>query len=151
MKKFLLLLACIFTWTLASAEVADKRIKFNNLPQTAQQFIKKHFPNQKVVSVEMDDDRTYEVRLAGDIQIDFSKSGRWTEIESERKGIPYSALPERVRRKVSAKYPKNVKVVEIERDREEIEVKLSNGQELKFKNRADKKVKNYDDDDDDLD
>ena len=150
MKKIILFLACFFTLTLASAETLDKKINFNNLPKLAQTIIKKHFPDNKVRSVEKDDDRTYDVDLAGGIKLEFGPNGHWREIESEKAGIPYSALPQRVRAAVKSKYNGKVKVVEVEREEGEIKVKLSNGDEFKMKNsvKGKKAISHFEDNDD---
>ena len=48
MKKVLLLLVCLFTLQTVVWADDDKPIQVNQLPQTAQTFIKTHFPNNKV-------------------------------------------------------------------------------------------------------
>ena len=45
MKKVLLLLVCLFTLQTVVWADDDKPIQVNQLPQTAQTFIKTHFPN----------------------------------------------------------------------------------------------------------
>lgn len=167
MKKILLLLTCVLSWSLAFAETADRKIKFKELPRTAQLFVQKAFPAQRVLEVEMDeDDHTYEVKLSGDIEIDFDREGRWTEIESEKKGIPHSALSERVYHKVKSAYPGQVRMVKVKRNSKETVVELSDGRKVKvdrvanlkskhdykdYKGKLKSKSKDKDDDDDDDD
>ena len=137
MKKFLLLLACCFSFSTAVLADDDKPIQFSQLPEKAQLFIQNHFSRADVSRVTADDD-SYEVKLKGGVQIEFNRKGKWTEIESKRKGVPAKIVPERVMRQVAKRFGNQVKVVEISRDNEEMEVKLSNGKELEFnrKNRT---------------
>ena len=130
MKKILLLLVCLFSFS-AMSLADDRPVSFNKLPQKAQVFIKKHFHFANVQKVLMDDDE-YEVLLNGGIKIEFGKGGRWKEIETKRRGIPAGVIPERILNKVRKQYGPKVRIMEISRDGEEMEVKLSNGKELEF-------------------
>ena len=64
MKKVLLLLVCLFTLQTVVWADDDKPIQVNQLPQTAQTFIKTHFPNNKVAMAKMETDwfdKSYDV------------------------------------------------------------------------------------------
>ena len=145
MKKILLLLVCLFSFSAMSFADNDRPVPFNRLPQKAQVFIKNHFHFADVQKVYMDEDGDeYEVRMNGGIKIEFGKNGRWKEIESNRRGIPAGVVPERILNKVRKQYGPKVRVTEISRDGDEIEVKLSNGKELEF-DRSNRKRVEHDD------
>ena len=131
MKKLLVLFVCLFTFTAVSFADNDRPISFNQLPEKAKIFIRNHFHVSDVQKAFIDGDE-YEVRLRGGVKIEFGKAGRWKEVESKRKAIPNSIIPERILHKVRKEYGHQVRVVEISRDHDEIEVKLSNGQEIEF-------------------
>lgn len=65
-EKVLLLLVCLFTLQTVVWADDDKPIQVNQLPQTAQTFIKTHFPNNKVAMAKMETDwfdKSYDVIL----------------------------------------------------------------------------------------
>lgn len=133
MKKILLFFVCLFAFSTMSFADEDKPISFNQLPQKAQVFIKNHFRFADVQKVYMDEDGDdYEVRMNGGVKIEFGKGGRWKEIETNRRGLPSGVVPERIMNKIRKQYGPKVRVMEISRDDDEIEVKLSNGKELNF-------------------
>ena len=111
MKKILLLLTCVFTFLLATAEVNYRRPQYRKLPAAAQAFLYQNFPHHRVLDVDYEDNGRYEVELSGDIEIKFNHNGRWIKMESGRRGIPYSALPSIVERRVSERYRYPVRVV----------------------------------------
>lgn len=133
MKKFILFLTCVLSWTLASADTDDRRISFKELPQAAQSYIKKHFPNQRIVRVDSEDDGDYEVHLSGSYEVTFDDQGIWKEVDASRKALPNSVLPQEVRRAVRGRYPQNVKIMQLERKYDKFEVEFSNQQKLNVK------------------
>lgn len=135
MKKLLFTLITLFTMC-ATAALADndKVITITQLPQTSQQFLKKHFGNSKVALVKMESDifsKSYEVIFANGNKIDFSSNGNWEEIDCKASSVPSTAIPEQIQKYVKAHYP-NTKVIKIEKERKGYEVKLSNRIELTF-------------------
>lgn len=141
MKKLLLLFVCLFSFSVASFADDDQPISFNQLPDKAQVFIKKYYHVSDVQKVLMDEDGDeYEVRLKGGVKVEFGKAGRWKDVEVRRKAVPNAIVPERVLNYVRNEYGAQVRIVEISRDHDEIEVKLSNGKELEF-DRNSKRVK----------
>ena len=68
-------------------------------------------------------------------KIEFDKKGDWKEMRSARGGVvPASAVPAAINTRVTRDYP-GIYIVEIERDKNEYEVKLSNGRDLTFDKR----------------
>lgn len=133
MKKWMFLLMCVLTMQVAMAD-NDKPIAFEQLPQSAQQFVKQHFSGEKVAFVKMEKDWfdvEYTVMFLNGDKIDFQKDGQWKELRCHRSMVPMAVVPAQIRTYVEKNYP-GVNVLSIEKDRYEYEVRLSNFWELKF-------------------
>src|SRR5690606_14527499 len=84
----------------------------NNLPSTAQDFIKKNFSEVSVEKVNENsnwqiwEDEKYEVKLSNGIELDFDENGNIIEIDSNNnEAIPTSALPSTIASYLQANYP----------------------------------------------
>lgn len=133
MKKLFLLLVSVFTLQFASAD-NDKPVTFEQLPATAQQFVKKHFAAEKVAFAKEESelfDTSYEVLFASGNKIEFDKKGEWTDIKCKQSQVPAAVVPQAIREFVSSRYP-DAKILTLEKDRYSYEVKLSNRWEIKF-------------------
>lgn len=134
MKKLILLFACLFTLHTAVKADNDKPIQINQLPQAAQQFIKLHFASSQVALSKMESDlfyKTYDVIFTNGDKLEFDKKGEWTEVNCKYSAVPLKVIPTAILKYVTAHYPKT-KVMVLERDSKDYEVKLSTGLELKF-------------------
>ncbi len=131
MKKLLLLIVCLFSFSAMSFADNDRPISFNQLPEKAKVFIKKHFQATEVQKTLSDDD-SYEVRLKGGMKVEFEKSGRWKDVESRKRPVPDALVPSKLMKEALATFGPKVKVLEVSRDHDEIEIKLSNGKEMKM-------------------
>ena len=134
MKKLLLLLVCLFTFQAVVKANDDNPIKVAQLPQSAQQFIKSHFGNSKVAIAKMETDwldKSYDVIFTDGNKLEFDKQGNWKEINCKYSAVPAGVIPAQILKYVSENYP-DAKVLKIERDKKDYEVKLSNRWELKF-------------------
>lgn len=112
----------------------DKPIQFSELPQTAQQFIKQNFADKKVAFTKMETDlfgKEYDVIFVNGDKIEFDRSGNWKKIDCKYTGIPASLVPEQISAYARDNYPES-KIIELEKERNGYEAKLSNGWELKF-------------------
>ena len=112
----------------------EKPIKVTQMPQTAQQFIKQHFAGSKILLAKEEFDfpqKSYEVIFENGNQIEFDSKGNWKEIDCGRSGVPAAAVPSPIMQYVKSNHP-DAKIVKIERDRKEYEVKLSNRMEITF-------------------
>lgn len=142
MKKFLSVIMLSFALV---SFAQDQPIKYNQLPKTGQQFINKHFGTKQVGSVILDDDyfsKEYKVYLANGTKVEFDGNGSWKEVDGNRNPIPTGFVSTKVLNYVKKSFP-NTTITKIERDRNEIEIKLNNGLELKFdKNGNFKKIDN---------
>ena len=134
MKKLVFLLVCLFTLQTVVRADNTKPIQVTQMPQSAQQLIKQHFSDSKVALAKMENDsfyKSYEVIFTNGNKVEFDKKGNWTEIDCKQTVVPTATIPTAIQKYVTTNYP-NVKVLKIERDKQEYEVKLSNRVELKF-------------------
>lgn len=114
----------------------DKPIQIGQLPTTAQTFITTHFKNAKVALAKQETelfDKSYDVIFTNGEKVEFNKSGEWTEVSCKINGVPDAIVPQAIKDYVKANYP-DARILKIERDRHEYEVKLSNRWEITFDN-----------------
>lgn len=146
MKKIFLTLIAIFSVGIFSAVADnDKIINKSQLPVQAQQFIEAHFAGIDFTYAKEERDifsRTYEVRLVNGVKIEFTSKGNWEEVDCQFGEVPAAIVPQPISEYVNKNYPE-VKIIKIEKNRNDYEVKLSNRLELKF----DKDFNIYDIDD----
>lgn len=134
MKKLLLLFVCLFTIQSVVRADDDKPVRIEQLPQTAQQFIKTYFSDSKVAIAKMENDwfdKSYDIIFTDGSKLEFDKRGNWKEINCKYSAVPASVIPEQILKYVSENYP-GTQVMKIDRDKRDYEVKLSNKWELKF-------------------
>ena len=146
MKKILLTLIAIFSVGIfvASAD-NDKIINKSQLPAQAQQFIDAHFAGINLTYAKEECNiffNSYEVRLADGTKIEFSSKGNWEEVDCRFGEVPAAIVPQAIKDYIDKNF-NGEKVLVIEKDRNDYEVKLSNRLELKF----DKDFNIYDIDD----
>ncbi len=136
MKKLVLLLVCMFSMSTVMMADNDKPIQIGQLPTTAQTFITTHFKNAKVALAKQETelfDKSYDVIFTNGEKVEFNKSGEWTEVSCKINGVPDAIVPQAIKDYVKANYP-DARILKIERDRHEYEVKLSNRWEITFDN-----------------
>lgn len=134
MKKLVVLFVSLFALISVARADNDKAIQMDQLPQQAQQFIKQHFAGNNVAIAKVENDlfsKSYDVIFANGNKVEFDKAGEWKEVDCKYDQVPAAIIPEPIRKYATANYP-DAKVVKIERDRKDYEVKLSGGLELKF-------------------
>ncbi len=131
MKKFIVLLSLSFLFAVTSnACVKDHPITIDQLPQTAQQFIKAHFSQLKV-SVIMADNDSFDVLFENGYKVDFDKKGNWEEVDCLNDTVPVSIVPPAIQNHVRSHYTNNY-IVEIAKDNRKYDVQLNNGLDLEF-------------------
>lgn len=134
MKKLVLLLVCMFTMHTMVMASNDKPIQVNQLPAKAQTFINTYFKNHKVALAKLETElfyKGYEVTFTNGEQLEFDKSGDWTEVRCRQSEVPAEIVPEAIRNYVKTNYP-DTRILQIERDKNEYEIKLSNRWEITF-------------------
>ena len=134
MKKLVFLLVCLFTLQTVARADDDKPIQVTQMPQPAQQFIKQHFADSKVALAKMESDffyKSYEVIFTNGDKVEFDNKGNWEEVNCKYSSVPTAIIPAAIQKYVATNYP-DAKILKIERDKKDYEVKLSNRTELKF-------------------
>ncbi|MBQ8423797.1 MAG: PepSY-like domain-containing protein [Coprobacter sp.] len=135
MKKILILAIALFTLgTVTALADNDRPIAVTQLPQKAQQFIKQHFPNEKVAYAKNEREfleSRYEVVFSSNIKIEFLRNGDWKEVDCKRSTVPAAIVPAQIAEYAKQNYP-DAQIVCIDRDRRDYEVKLTNGLSLTF-------------------
>lgn len=135
MKKILVLIAAVFTFGVFAVKADNDRvINKENLPASAQQFINTHFGNNKISFVKEERDfleKSYEVVFTDGTKLEFSRKGEWTDVDCRYSEVPAAVVPEPIRNYV-AKYYAGEKILKIDHERGEYEVRLSNRLELTF-------------------
>lgn len=137
LRHFIVAAALILGAAAASAALPLDKYSINrkDLPEAAQATLNEHFPKAKVSMVKVDRHllrkTDYDVRLTDGTKIEFSNKGRWTSINSKKKGVPESLVPKSIRNSAAKKYP-GEKIVKISRSSLYFIVGLANGKELKY-------------------
>ena len=135
MKKIIIIALAVFSLGILTANADnDRLIVKESLPKKAQLFIDSNFKNSKITYVKDERDfleRSYEVLFADGTKVEFDRNGEWKEVDCRRSSVPTAIVPAKILNYVNNSYP-GVKVIQIERDRIDYEVKLSNNLELTF-------------------
>lgn len=133
-KKSIIALICIIGFQTQAMADNDKPINVNQLPAAAQQIIKNNFGTKKVALAKMESgllDKSYDVIFTTGEKIEFDRKGNWTEVDCKRSAVPAKLIPAQIARYVKANYA-GTRILKIEKDTNEYEVKLSSGIEIKF-------------------
>ena len=135
MKKLIIFAVVSLIFSVATARADDDRpINVNQLPQKSQQFIKQHFPSEKVAYAKIERDflkTNYEVVFTNGSKIEFRKDGEWEEVDCKYTKVPDAIIPPKIKEFVTTNY-EGATIIKIERDSRDYEVKLTNGLELTF-------------------
>ncbi|MEG1762301.1 MAG: PepSY-like domain-containing protein [Bacteroidales bacterium] len=134
MKKVVVILVCMLSLQTIVKASDDKSIQVNQLPSTAQDFIKKYFADTKVTYATMDNDlisKDYEVTFANGCKVEFNSKGLWSEVECKTNAVPIAIIPAPIHAYVK-KMHADTKLSKIDRDPRGYEVTLSNKMELQF-------------------
>ena len=136
MKKLTIIFASLALMASAIPAFAgkDRIITVGELPAASQQFLKAHFAGVEVSYAKVDEemlDKDYKVVFVNGSKVEFAKNGEWKEVECKYSEVPAAVVPQQIRDYV-AKHFSGRKIVSIDRDRRDYEVKLDNGLDLKF-------------------
>jgi uncharacterized membrane protein YkoI len=113
---------------------AQKKITVTELPQSAQDFLKKHFSNTTVDVAKKDaehGEKGYEVKLKNGTEVEFWKDGSYREVDGGDKPIPTAFIPTAVKDYVAKNYP-NEKITHIDYGHKDLDVDLTNKIDLEF-------------------
>ena len=134
MKRICMTLIMDSTLLLPVNAADDKPIQFSGLPRTAQQFVMQNFADKKVALAKMESDffgKNYDVIFVNGDKVEFDRSGNWKKIKCKYSQVPASLVPNPIMVYVRDNYPE-CKIIELEKEGNTYEAKLSNGWELKF-------------------
>ena len=136
MKKLMMILAGTALMVTSAPAFAgnDRPIAVGELPATAQQFIKAHFAGVEVSLSKVDEelfDKDYKVVFVNGAKVEFTKNGEWKDVECKYGEVPAAIVPQQIRDYVAKNFAGR-KIVSIDRDKRDWEVKLDNGLDLKF-------------------
>ncbi len=138
MKRFfqaaLVAIVCLVTFQVSASADNDKPISMSQLPAAAQQVIKKHFGGKKVALAKMESglfEKSYDVVFNNGEKVEFDRKGNWTEIDCKMSSVPAGLVPAKIAQYVKSTYP-GTKILQIEKDDSQYEVKLSNRLEVTF-------------------
>ncbi len=137
MKKIIIIITVLalsfFTVKLLSAhETITHDVK--QLPQTAQDFIKKHFAKEKVSYIKIDKEileTEYEVRFENGTSIDFAGNGNWKDVDCENTAVPTAIIPKKIQSYVNQNF-KGQTITKIDNTERHYDIELSNGLDLEF-------------------
>ena len=90
--------------------------------------------DKKVALAKMESDffgKNYDVIFVNGDKVEFDRSGNWEKIKCKYSQVPASLIPNQIMVYVRNNYPDS-KIIELEKERNTYEAKLSNGWELKF-------------------
>lgn len=130
----MLILACVFTIVTNANADNYRPINVSQLPEKAQTFLATYFPEAKVSLARKEFDVTelsYDVIFTNGSKVEFDRKGEWTEVDCLTQPLPAGIVPATIEKVIKEQYP-DAKATKIERDRREIDVKLSNRVELTF-------------------
>ena len=75
--------------------------------------------------------KSYDVVFTNGEKVEFDKSGEWKEARCRQSEVPAQIVPEAIRNYVKTNYP-DARILQIEYDDNEYEIKLSNRWEITF-------------------
>lgn len=117
-----------------SVYAQKKVIQFNELPKSAQSFVSTYYTVQQISIIVVDKEfmsTSYKVKLIDGVEIEFDNKGNWTEVDAEKKAVPNQIVNPKIMDYVKKSFPNN-EIVQVSRERNKIEVELTNGLDLVF-------------------
>ena len=131
MKKTRFILAAVISLIFSVACLADGRyIPAEKLPAAAKEFVKEHFPDQKIIFAEKEAGK-YEVKLNDGTEAEFDSKGTWTKVDCNHNMLPDALLPQFTKNYIEVNFS-GAYATKIEKKLYGYEVEMSNGLELKF-------------------
>ena len=105
-RKIVTVVTVLFAVNFAAAK--DVQIKFSELPQKAQTYVRTHFSESDIASVWKDTEmllvEDYTVVFNNGTEIEFYPSGEWKEVKSRGTEIPAKIIPSGIAQYVSQNY-----------------------------------------------
>lgn len=121
---------------LASGITTDQ----NTLPKRVEMFISTYYPSSKISTFTMERDvfrKSYKVILTNGVCVDFDNNCEWRRIKGKGESkVAMAAVPAKIDQYLIDNYPEN-NIIQIERDKRSMEVKLTKEIYLQFNNNGD--------------
>ena len=137
MKKLLFLVFMMTTIILTGCD-KETILNENDIPAEIKTYVETHFPGAKILQCVKDKDGlelNYDVIIDGNFQLEFNKKKVIESIDGVSK-LPDSVIPAKILTYVQTNYVSNF-ITDWELDRNNQQVELDNGIELKFNKNGD--------------
>ena len=137
MKKNILALALIIFLSV-NAFAQNGMAKFEQLPATAQEFVKTYFKDYNIQYIFCDKefaDVDYKIRFEDGTEIEFNAKGEWTDISSKQKCIPTAFILKEITDYVET-YHKDMCITDIEREFNRITIELNDTLDIEFNSKG---------------
>ena len=137
MKKNILALA-LTIFLSVNAFAQNGMTKFEQLPATAQEFVKTYFKDYNIQYIFCDKefaDVDYKIRFKDGTEIEFNAKGEWTDISSKQKCIPTAFILKEITDYVDT-YHKDMCITDIEREFNRITIELNDTLEIEFNSKG---------------
>lgn len=144
MKKHILTLVAVLFLSI-SAIAQNSMTQLNQLPVTAQEFVKTYFSDYKIQYIFSDKefaDVDYKIRFEDGTEIEFNSKGEWTDVSSKQKCIPTGFILKEITDYVEMNH-KDMCITDVEREFNRITIELDDNLEIEFNSKG--KLISYDD------
>lgn len=144
MKKNILTLVLAISLSV-SAFAQNGMTKFEQLPTTAQEFVKTYFKDYNIQYIFSDKefaDVDYKLRFEDGTEIEFNAKGEWTDVSGNKNCIPTAFILPEITNYVEM-YHKDLCITDIEKDFYRIKIELNDSLEIEFTSKG--KLVSYDD------
>lgn len=134
MKNWLIIVVCLVVFSVPAKADDGKAISIAKMPQTAQEFMAKHFSGIEVAVAKQEGgfwERSYDVIFCNGSKLEFDGFGRWTCVDCKYSSVPDEIIPAPVAGYIKGKFS-GVRIVKIEKEGRRIDVELDNGVDLEF-------------------
>ncbi|MCQ2285868.1 MAG: PepSY-like domain-containing protein [Bacteroidales bacterium] len=130
MKKIILILTCIFIFSLTAFCDNERPIKKGDLPQNAQTFISQHF-KKEILAYCLAEGKEFKVYFSNGNKVEFDKNGEWTEVKCKVGNVPSDIVPDAIKNHIKSTFG-NQKIVKIEKNKNGYDVELTNDLDILF-------------------
>ncbi|WP_140938564.1 PepSY-like domain-containing protein [Sphingobacterium lumbrici] len=129
------MLTAVFLMAVMTVQAQEKIIQLEQLPQSAQSFIKTYYPKATVSYITMENEflaeKEYKVVLTDGVKIEFDGKGNWTEVDAKLHAVPTNIVPASIHAHIKKSFPNN-NIVQISKSSRKYEVELTNGLDLEY-------------------
>lgn len=135
MKKIGLIGMCLLL-SAATLFAKDKETKDASvLPANSKEFLNRHFQGIQISHIKVEEGLlktdSYDVILTNGVNVEFSGSGSWKEVEGKNIAVPSGIVPANICKYVQTNYPGKT-ILSIEKNRRGYDIKLDNDIEIDF-------------------